>query len=230
MLFTCAMITISCVYTIVIILNQTTINERLISSLVFLTDIVEKFESTGSMSAVGRASSVMIGLYTGHLLRMYEVGEIRDWPRWFRRRISLAVVLLLNPLVLSLPLARYKPSELSGHAANLNEFVASYVISIPLYSITLTALILLAVTTYSRTALARFLGHSFWHSANKLGFCIYLAHWSVLLCTMFGYDYGLGPIHCMDIAKTGAFVLLVSTLLSFLLYILYEAPMLHCCT
>jgi hypothetical protein len=225
-LLTCTMCAISCAYTIAALASQNTINERYISSYgLFFADIMEKFESTGSMSAVSRASSVMIGLYTGYLLRRYEVGEIRDWPRWFRRRLSLVAALTVNLLFMFLPLIGNKIAKLSRHAANLHEFIASYIVGSLLFSATTAVLVVLAVTTYSRTALVRFLGHSFWHSANKLGYCIFLAHLSVLFYTLFGYEQSQASLDGMDIAKTISFVLLVSLLLGLLIHILYEAPM-----
>lgn len=191
----------------------------------FLTDLFEKFESTGFMSTSGRLGSVSVGCLIGYLLKQYELGNINEWPRWIVSKITVTLVILLHLVIIFLPIIGYKIVQTTQHLTTLGEFVGPNVLVILIWPILNSILLINYATVCNKTYLVRFCSHSFWHIFNRLGLCIYLVHWEVIFIGMTNFEQA--PTHgfITDIIKTWAFGVFFSIILAFIIHILIEAPL-----
>lgn len=191
----------------------------------FLADLIEKFESTGTMATLGRVGCVSTGCYVGYLLRRYELGEIKEWPRWLTNKMVLATTVIMHFIVVFLPLIGHRILQSNHHTTTMNEFLGSYLVTMFIWPILNAIVLINFVTNYKRTALVRFFGHSFWHIFNKLGLCIFLVHWELLFMGITSYEQAPSMGFVMDIMKMWSFGVFFSILLAFVIHILYEAPL-----
>lgn len=215
---------ISCLQIAMKMYKQTSLHQEAFSMYgAFLVDLMEKFQSTGTMSTIGRAGCVGLGCYVGYLLRMYELNIISDLPKWLKSRLTLLTTCALHLVVIFLPIIGPKLAG-PNHVVTLDQFVGSYVVTLVLWPVLNAILIVNATTVYNRTALVRFFSHSFWHSANKLGLAIYLIHWEVIYLGISSFEQAPSVGFLSDVFKLWSFGVFFSLLLALVVYTLIEAP------
>lgn len=218
--------TISVLQFAIKIANQTTIDGKAFTLYGgFLVDMMEKFESSGQMSTIGRVGCVSIGCYVGYLLRRYELGEIREWPKWLRSGITCLVSSLISLIVILMPIIGHFILRYTQRAGTLTEVVITNSICIILWPILNAILIIYATSIHNHMVYVRFLGHSFWHAFNKLGLCIYLIHWEILIYGLTSYEQGPSYGYVMDVLKLWAYSLIFTIIFAFIIHILVEAPL-----
>lgn len=204
---------------------QTSVKEEAFTSYgSLLMNFLEKYESVGYMSTLGRLGSVSMGCFVGYLLRQYELGHIKQWPRWMRSRITLISLITLHVLFVCLPVIGYKLQLISGHMTTQAEFALFNIALIILWSVINALLTIISTTTYNRVVIARFFGHSFWNAFNKLGLCLYLVHWEVLYVSVTGTEQPPSHGFISDIITIWLYATLISIIISLVLFILVEVP------
>lgn len=190
-----------------------------------IATLLEKFESTGLFSAIGRVGSVSIGCYVGYLLRMYELRLIDTWPRWMVSRITLTLASLVQLFIFVLPIINYGLNKDVGQKSGPAECVAVYLCMSVVWLSLLSIQLINCFTVRNRTALVRFANRTFWHVFNKLGFCIYLVHWELMMFVSTHYEQGVSHGFHTDFWKMFACGLVYGVPISFALHLLFEAPM-----
>jgi hypothetical protein len=217
---------ISCTQLAIKMYKQTSLREEAFSVYGgFLVDLVEKFQSTGTMSTLGRVGCVTVGCYVGYLLRMYEQGKIREWPKWFRSRLNIIIVCAIHLIIIFMPLISHLSTKNGWHIASLDEFVGSYVVTLMIWPVLNSILLINSVTVCNRLAFVRLAAHSFWHSANKLGLCIYLVHWEVIFIGVTGFEHAPSMGFLSDVFKLWAFGVFFSILIALVIHIMIDAPL-----
>jgi len=206
--------------------KQTSVREEAFSLYGgFLTDLLEKFESTGYMTTLGRVGSVSIGCFVGYLLSQYEDGNIKNWPTFVRTKTTLILVSLAHILIILLPLISHGIYLLTGKMTTLGEFIAGNVSVMIAWPILNAIIILNATTIYNHTVVIRFLSHSFWHSFNRLGFIIFLIHWEILTVGITNSEQAPGYGFVGDAIKMWTSSVSLSIALAIVIYMFVEAPM-----
>lgn len=190
-----------------------------------LSDLLEKFESTGHITTLGRVGSVTVGCFVGYLLRMYEVGKITEWPKWLRNRLILSTVVAIHLILIFLPMLGYRIFLYTGRMAGLAEFVSASMVLIFVWPILNSILLIASTTVYNHTVIVRFLSHTFWHVLNRLGYGIYLVHWEVLYTAFTGYEQAPTYGFMYDVMKMWAYGASFSILIAFAIYITFESPL-----
>ena len=207
-------------------LTQTSINYRSYPLYGgFMANLMEKYEFGGQMSSLGRVGCVSIGCYVGYLLRRYESGEISRWPRWLKWKTTLVVSLLLSVVIVCLPILGHYVFVRAMREGTMEEFVIVNAIIMLAWPVLLSILIICASTMYNHVAIIRFFGHPFWHAFNRLGLCIYLIHWEVLVYLLTSYEKGPSNGLVMDVFKLWALGTIATIVLSFFVHILLEQPL-----
>lgn len=190
----------------------------------FLSDLLEKFESTGHISTLGRIGSVAVGCFVGYLLYSYEEKKINNWPSWLKSTKVCLFTALIHIAILFLPIIGHYIYEYNRNLVTLEQFVGVNVALIIVWPI-LNAILLINITTVNNhSILIRFLRHSFWHIFNRLGLCIFLVHWEVIFIGITSYEQGPDYLFVTDVMKTWAFGLYVSILLAFAIHVFIESP------
>ena len=216
---------ISSLFVVARLQRHTTLNTNNMDAYgVLMIELIEKFDSSGLMNSIGRCGCIVIGVYAGYLLGAYEIGAITEWPGWFRSRLTLALVVALNAFVYGLPVVGTAIAGWTGRPTTLAQFVGGVTATSLMWPILNAALIILATTRYKHSTIVRFCGNSFWSSADKLGLGIYLVHMEVLYTILLGDEHGPSFGSIMDIWKLFALGAAISILLAFVIYILFEAP------
>lgn len=188
----------------------------------FLSDLLEKFESTGNMTTLARLGGVSVGCFTGYMLRIYELRQIKRWPSWLFNKLVVVLVLGLHVLVVLLPMFGHK---FSSNLVSLKEFVSFNMITVVIWPIMNAILTIYAATVYNHKAIVRFCSHSFWHILNRLGLAIFLVHWEVIFVAMTSFEEAPSYGYVTDVMKMWAFGTLVSVFVAFFLHITIEAPL-----
>lgn len=205
---------------------QTTVREEGITLYgAFLADLLEKFESTGHLTTLGRLGTVSTGCLVGYLLRRYEVGEISSWPKWVTSKIVNTALLGSLVLMMFLPIIGRQIYLMTGRMATWTEFVATNMLMIIVWPIVLSILFTSWTTHCNHLVLMRFISHSFWHIFNRLGLCIFLIHWEVLYMVTTGFEQAPSHGFIFDMMKFWAFGVFFSLIFAFIIYILLEAPL-----
>lgn len=190
----------------------------------FLSDLLEKFESTGHISTLGRIGSVSVGCFVGYLLHSYEEKRIPKWPSWLKSTKVCLLTFLAHVAIGFLPLIGHYMYKYNGRLVKLNEFVGFNVLLIIIWPI-LNAIFFINITTVNNhSIIIRFLRHSFWHVFNRLGLCIFLVHWEVIFIGITSYEQAPGYLFITDVMKTWAFGLYISIILAFIIHIFIESP------
>ena len=155
-----------------------------------IATLIDKFQYVGTLSTFRHLGMIAASCYLGCLLRMYKEGSIRKWPRWISSRLSLYTVLSMSLIILIAPILG---SALAGYLQVTPKLaqvaVANYILSV-VWPILNCILIIQTTTVYNHSALLRFFSHPAWTILNKLGLCIYMIHWQVILYNISGNEFG----------------------------------------
>lgn len=201
--------------------NQTSVrDEGLATYGTFLIDLLEKFESTGYMSSLGRLGSVTMGCLVGYLLKLYEDGKIINWPNWLRSNLTVAISSSLSIIIFLLPMVGDKFGMVT-----LNEFVWSNAIVIVVYPILISVLTLNLTTVNNHKVTVRFFAHSFFHVFNRLGLIIFLIHWEIIFIALTNFEQAPSYGFFTDIFKVWTFGTVLSIAFALVIHILIEAPL-----
>lgn len=191
----------------------------------FIVNLLEKFQSSGQMSTLSRLGCVSVGCYVGYLLRRYETGQISEWPRWMRSKLSISIVLALSVLVLFLPTLGYLLAQFTGRYPSFQEILIGNIACSMLWPILVSIMIICATSIHNHIVIVRFFSHSFWHVFNKLGLGIYLIHWDVLTFGLASYEQGPSMGFELDVIKLWTFSMFFTILIAFAVHILFESPL-----
>lgn len=190
-----------------------------------LFNLIEKYENTGYTSALGRLGVVAIGCLFGYLLRMYEIGKIERWPSWLRSKMTLVIMTIIYMILLFLFSIGHQIRKLTGHMASIDEVIITNFLVSLVWPIVTALFILMGSTVYNHTVFMRFLGHSFWRSFNKLGLCIFLVHWDVLMIGATSFESGPSRGYTINAFKLWTFGVVFSVLIALVVHILMEIPL-----
>lgn len=207
--------------------RQTSIKEEGLSIYgSFLVNLLEKFESTGHMSTLGRLGTVAIGSLVGYWLYQYEIGVIKNWPRILRSGAFITFIFFLHVLILILPVLGGKITQWTGATTTMNEFIAINIILLVSWPIMNSILIIYCATVVNHKVVMRFFSHPFWNTFNKLGLSIFLIHWEIMFVCYTNFEQAPTFGFKTDVIKMWAFGTVWSIMISVLIYILIEAPLL----
>lgn len=206
---------------------QTSIKLEHFSSLgSFAADLMEKFESIGFMSTLGKLGSVSMGCLVGYLLYRYGNGDILEWPRWVRSKVLFVLVIILHVVLVFVPVIASQITHLTQrNQTTLAEFIVSNAVLQLIWPMLNAILVINCTTIYNGHYLCRWAGHSFWRAFNKLGLCLYLVHWEVIFVGLTNYEQAPSHGFMTDVMKMWAFGVFFSLILALLLHILFEAPL-----
>lgn len=206
--------------------NQTSIREEGFTLYGgFLSDLLEKFESTGHLSTLGRTGSVSIGCLIGFLLHQYETKKIKQWPNWLTNKFTIISAVLIELVIIAAPIIGHYIYLYTGRLVSTEEFVISHVILNLVFPALLSILVINITTVYNCSIIVRFFSHSFWHIFNRLGLCIFLSHWEIIFVGITGNEQAPGYGFVSELTKMWAFGAYLSTIIAFLVHILIEIPL-----
>jgi peptidoglycan/LPS O-acetylase OafA/YrhL len=187
--------------------------------------LISRFAAEFYNTAWNRIGPVAIGIFGGHMLHLYESGSLKRWPAFmygagFKLALGLHVLIFLLPV-----LGRFTDDPKSAKETDTAIFILSNATIKPIWSIINTILLLRLITDLrSHSLLARLMSHNIWHCLGKLCFTSYLIHYEIIL-TLLKSREGLVDPNWMNAFREFSAVFLISTAISYVVYILYEAPM-----
>lgn len=187
--------------------------------------LISRFAAEFYNAAWNRIGPVAIGILGGHMLFKYDTGKIRQWP-WFMRGTAFKLILILHLIIITLPvIAKLTEDPESISESDLTIFVLSNSTIKPIWSFINTIFLLRLVTDLRHhSVLARLMSHNIWHCLGKLCFISYLIHYELILILMKSREEGLMLINWSNAAREFSLAFLVSTIISYFIYILFEAP------
>lgn len=191
--------------------------------------LISRFAAEFYNTAFNRIGPVAIGILGGHILYLYDKGTIRKWPHWMRGRV-FKLVLLLHVLVFILPtLGKLTENEdeprSNDSESNVGLFIISNATIKPIWSLINTIFILRLVTDLRfYSIMVRITSHNVWHCLGKLCFASYLIHYEIILILLKSRHDGLVDPDWVQVGREFSFVFIVSSLLAYVIYILFEAP------
>lgn len=188
--------------------------------------LISRFAAEFYNTAWNRIGPVAIGILGGHILYKYDVGKIRQWP-WFMRGSSFKLILLLHIIIIILPVvSRLTDDPESTSETDLTIFVLSNSTIKPIWSLINTIFLLRLITDLRyHSVMARLMSHNIWHCLGKLCFVSYLIHYEIILILLKSREEGLLVTNWSNAAREFSIAFLISTVISYFVYILYEAPM-----
>ena len=188
--------------------------------------LISRFAAEFYNTAWNRIGPVAIGIFGGHMLYLYDVGTIRRWP-WFMRGVSFKVVLYLHLFIFMLPaIGRFTDDpEKAGSDTDMTIFIMSNATIKPIWSLINTIFLLRLITDLRHhSVLARLMSHNIWHCLGKLCFTSYLIHYEIILTLLKSRQEGLVDPNWSNALREFSTAFLISTIISYFIYILYEAP------
>lgn len=104
-------------------------------------------------------------------------------------------------------------------------FVLSNATIKPIWSIINTIFLLRLVTDLkNQSVVVRLMSHNLWHCMGKLCFASYLIHYEIILFLLKSRQEGLLDPNWTNVLREFSAAFLISTLISYFIYILYESP------
>lgn len=206
--------------------NQTAVKTSDMSKIrLHVYPLISRFAAEFYNTAWNRIGPVAIGIVGGHLLYKYDTGAIRRWP-WFMRGQYFKVVLFLHIVIFLLPLiGRITDDPMSTNETDTTIFILSNASIKPIWSIINTIFLLRLISDLrSHSFLARLMSHNVWHCLGKLCFTSYLIHYEIILTLLKSRQEGLIDPNWSNALREFSAAFLISTLISYFIYILYEAP------
>lgn len=187
--------------------------------------LISRFAAEFYNTAWNRIGPVAIGILGGHMLYLYDIGVIRRWP-FYMRGLWFRWILLMHLLIFIMPtIGKFTDNPESNNETDLTIFVLSNATIKPIWSLINTIFLLRMVTDLRKTSfLVRLMSHNIWHCLGKLCFASYLIHYEVILVLLKSNSDGLVDISWMKGFREFSLAFIVSTILSYFIYILYEAP------
>lgn len=193
----------------------------------YLVVIIEKYENSGYMDTLSRFGTVAIGALLGYYLYRYEVGHIDKVPKWISSRTTNIILLLSHLIVFSLPLLGNSISGEKRPKLSAIQFGVLNGLFMFIWPTINCMLLFNVATTIRNNSMLKFMNHPFWHAFNKLGLTLYLIHMGVI-SYIITFDERLQPTTTYgDMWRTCLQVTFVSLVLALLIYILFEAPLMH---
>lgn len=187
--------------------------------------LLSRFAAEFYNTSFNRIGPVAIGILGGHILNLYEKGTIREWPRYLRG-LSFKLVLALHLFVFIFPgLGKLTESPDSNVDSDYSIFVISNATIKPLWSLINTIFILRLVTDLRLHSTAvRIMSHNIWHCLGKLCFASYLIHYEIIFILLKSRHDGFMDIDWNQIFREFSYVFLISTIISYLIHVFFEAP------
>lgn len=187
--------------------------------------LISRFAAEFYNTAWNRIGPVAIGLLGGHMLYYYDIGKIKRWP-WFMRGASFKFILILHVVIFFLPaIGRFTDQPDATNETDMTIFILSNATIKPIWSLINTIFLLRLVTDLRvNSVMARLMSHNLWHCLGKLCFASYLIHYEVILVLLKSRKEGLVDLNWSNAAREFSFAFLTSTVISYIIYILYEAP------
>lgn len=188
--------------------------------------LISRFAAEFYNSAWNRIGPVAIGIIGGHMLYLYDIKAMRKWP-WYMRGAAFKFVLFMHLFILALPtIGRFTDDPESRGEVDVTIFVLSNASIKPIWSIINTILLLRLITDLrSSSKLARLLSHNIWHSMGHLCFASYLIHYEIMMLLFKSRPDGLPLTSWMNALRDFSTVFLISTVIAYFIYILYESPL-----
>lgn len=188
--------------------------------------LISRFAAEFYNNAWNRIGPVAVGIFGGHMLYLYEIGKIRRWPGWMQG-YAFKLVLLLHVIIFLLPtIGRFIDDPESTIETDTTIFILSNATIKPIWSVINTIFLLRLITDLrTHSVLARLMSHNIWHCLGKLCFTSYLIHYEIILTLLKSRQEGLIDPNWSNALREFSAVFLISTLISYIIYILYEAPM-----
>lgn len=193
----------------------------------FLGLIVDKYEISGYLTTFGHLHSVSIGCFIGYILYQYKNEIINNLPNWLTGKVPIFLVIVLHIFLYVLPIIGRLIYDLTGDTGTIQQFVLSNMISMIVWPLFNSVLIINVTTRYNNHSLVRLMSHPFWYTFNKLGLSMLLVQMEILLLSINLYERGQMYGFYMDVLKVASFTLISSILVSIFLFIFVEAPLAH---
>lgn len=187
--------------------------------------LISRFAAEFYNTAWNRIGPVAIGIIGGHMLYLYDIQVIRRWP-WFMRGALFKFILFLHVFIFMLPaIGRFTDNPESSNETDMTIFILSNATIKPIWSLINTIFLLRLITDLRRhSVLARLMSHNIWHCLGKLCFTSYLIHYEVIITLLKSRQEGLIDPNWSNALREFSTAFLISTLISYFIYILYEAP------
>lgn len=187
--------------------------------------LISRFAAEFYNTAFNRIGPVAIGILGGHALYLYDIGKIRQWPA-FMRGLGFKLILIMHVFIMILPtLGKLTDDPASRDDTDLTIFILSNSSIKPIWSLVNTALILRLITDLRQhSILAQLMSHNLWHCLGKLCFISYLIHYEIILVLLKSRQEGLVDPNWSNAGREFSYAFLLSTALSYCIYLLYEAP------
>lgn len=195
---------------------------------------ISRFAAEFYNTAWNRIGPVAIGIFGGHMLYLYDIGKFKQWP-WFMRGFGFKIVLLMHLLIFILPTMANQSSATTNDSkeqqqnnysdTELTIFLLSNATIKPIWSLINTIFLLRLVTDLRRhSVLAKLASHNLWHCLGKLCFVSYLIHYEIILILLKSrQDIVIEP-NWPNALREFSLVFLISTILAYVIHIIYEAP------
>lgn len=187
--------------------------------------LISRFAAEFYNSAWNRIGPVAIGIMGGHLLYLYDIKAIRKWP-WYMRGAAFKFALFMHLFICILPtIGRFTDNPESRSETDVTIFVLSNASIKPIWSIINTILLLRLITDLRLSStVARLMSHNLWHCMGKLCFASYLIHYEIIMFLLKSRPDGLPLPNWSTVLREFSTVFLISTVISYFIYILYESP------
>lgn len=168
---------------------------------------------------------VSIGCYVGYLLYKYQTTAIEEWPKFMKTKAAMWMALSMNLIVLVGPMLGNIASYMTNQTQTLAQIIIGASIMRLIWPIANCYLFVLLATKYKRSSFSRFAGHSFWVIFNKLGLCIYMIHWELIVLGLTLNDQSPPYGSMLDLMRSTAFVYMFGGITALIIHILFEQPM-----
>lgn len=187
--------------------------------------LISRFAAEFYNTAWNRIGPVAVGILGGHMLYLYDIGTIRRWP-WFMRGIWFKFILFMHLVIFVLPtLGKIMDDPESPDETDMTIFILSNATIKPIWSLINTIFLLRLVTDLrSSSVMVRLMSHNIWHCLGKLCFTSYLIHYEIILVLLKSRQEGMMDTNWPNVAREFSLAFLISTIISYFVYILYEAP------
>lgn len=192
----------------------------------YLMYLVSRYQTIGVYDNIESLGYVSIGCFVGLLLYKYNIGLIDKWPSWLATsgRGSLWFSVLANLIIFCASFVGALVSSITNEAQTLTQILVGSSVLRFLWPMANCFLFVLLATEHKHSSFARFASHSFWHVFNKLGLCIYMVHWELIVLYLTLHDHSPSQGFYSDIFRISSFAYLMSGILSFFIHILFEIP------
>lgn len=176
----------------------------------------------GYYSAITRSHALLVGLFAGFQLDRFRRGSVSEWPSWMRKHF-FAAIFVWQALDFALPFyTQYVYLETKQVPASDESIKWSLVIKPRLDSL-MFAIVSVRICTDLAPVIMRYT-KSF-YKLSKLSYCVFLIHSIIIAYVFSAHERSRGDSIFMQLVVISTFVIAMSFIISFPVYLFFESPM-----